>query len=82
MEKNTDKMILLVKGQGNWSLYIRPSFNMTTVFSIAHEGSGAKDSVFGNLSYFTRWLKQELKINSSIETGITPEGRRILTETK
>lgn len=82
MEKNTDKMILLVKGQGSWSLYIRPSFNMTTVFSIAHEDSEAKDSVFGNLSYFTRWLKQELKINSSIEKGITPEGRRILTETK
>lgn len=81
-KQNADEMILLLKGQGSWSLYIKPSFSMTTVFSIAHEGSGAKDSMFGNLDYFKRWFKQELKIDSSIEERITPEGRKVLNEKK
>lgn len=81
-KQNTDEMILLVKGQGSWSLYIKPSFSMTAVFSIAHEDSRAKDSMFGNLSYFKRWFKQELKIDSSIEKRITPAGRKILNENK
>lgn len=83
MEKrNSEKMILLVKRQGNWSLYIDPNFNRTTVFSIANEGSGAKDSIFGDLNYFNRWLEQEMKKEPSIEKEITSEGRKILNEKK
>lgn len=77
-----EKKILLLKRQGNWSLFLKPDFSMTTVFSIANEGSGASDSVFGDLSYFKRWLKQEMKIDSSIENSITQTGKEILNQKK
>ncbi|MGE6370580.1 hypothetical protein ACQKDB_15750 [Planococcus kocurii] len=81
MKKTVTKdMILLVKGQSSWSLYIDKNFNETTVFSIAHENSGASSSIFGDLSYYRRWLRSELKINPSIENVMTLEGKAIFTE--
>lgn len=80
--KIAEKKILLVKRQGNWSLYLKPNFSMKTVFSIANEGSGASDSVFGDLSYFKRWLKQEMQIDSSIENNITQTAKELLNQKK
>ena len=78
-ESELKEMVLVVKRDGNWSLYSEPNFN-NCIFSVANEGSGASDSIFGDVSYFRRWLKNELETNPSIEKLITKEGYKLFNE--
>lgn len=70
-------MILLVKDHSNWELYLDPNFH-NTVFSVAKDGSGAMDSIFGSISYYQRFIANELKINPFIKNNITEAGYKAL----
>lgn len=76
-KEEKSKMILLVKDRGNWDLYLDPNFH-NTVFSVAKEGSGAESTIFGNISYFQRYIASEIKANPSIEKNITSDGYKAL----
>lgn len=76
-KEEKSKMILLVKDHSNWELYLDPNFH-NTVFSLAKEGSGASDSIFGSISYYQRYIAREMKINPAIKNHITAEGYEAL----
>jgi len=59
---DTIECALLMKGDSSWDYYLVPA-SKPFVYSVAREGSGASNSVFGSLDYFKRikGYKEETK---------------------
>lgn len=72
---NKSTFVKIAEGCSNWDYYLMQfEDGSPSVTSIAKDGSGAKDSHFGDLKYFERYLKRK---NAS-EIELTDFGKALL----
>lgn len=67
-----ENMELMAEGNSNWNYY----FDKGMVFAIAKEDSGASDSTFGNIDYFSKFL--EYCKGNSENVRLTDFGKEIM----
>jgi len=71
MNKDTKNLKpLYIPREGNWNYFLDPTF-FNTVFCIAKPGTDCKSSMFGNVQYFTNWLRRELEKDPTIDGRFT-----------